>query len=320
MNGKKVTNPQGPLIIAKVGSNAIAAELDDGSQGIVTSRVADLARGVDAARKKGYRVIVVTSGAVAAGMHQLGMAIRPGIDESNKLSALSAIGQAQLMHQYSEQFALRGMKVAQTLPTLDDFHRAIVRDHMLATINDILESGCVPIINENDFTSYSEMRFGDNDIIAVLVGILTGAEHLVLFTVENGIMSANPRHDPDAKLVEEIGELVPEMFDDAQESSAAGSGGVNSKLFAGDLGRYSGIQTAVTHVDSAPELVNIVEGRTPCSRFYPQNKGSMPIEFAWDIVKSRIEGADRSDRTDRFFTVAGYLKTIEGLGSIERYQ
>lgn len=314
MNGKEVTIPQGPLIIAKVGSNAIAATLDDGSQGVDSARVADLARGVAAARKKGYRVIVVTSGAVAAGMHQLGMAIRPGIDESNMLSALSAIGQAQLMQEYSQQFALLGMKVAQALPTLDNFHQTVVRDHMLETIKGILENDCVPVVNENDFTSYSEMRFGDNDIIAVLVGILCGAEHLVLFTVENGIMSANPRHNPNAKLVEEIGELVPEMFDDAQENSAAGSGGVNSKLFAGDLGRYSGIQTAVTHVDCAPDLVSIVEGRTQCSRFYPENKESMPIEFAWDIVLGRIQ------RDDPFFTVAGYLKKIESFGSIERNQ
>lgn len=294
--------PAGPLIIAKVGSNSITTVLADGTQAVDPARVSDIAEGIFRAREKGYRVILVTSGAVAGGMHQKHFAKRPGIGENTRLSSLSAIGQTQLMFLYSQEFSKRGISIAQGLPTQDDFHRDVVSGHMRDTLNDLLDLGCVPILNENDFTSFAEMRFGDNDIIAALVGILCGAEHLVVFTIEDGIMTANPNHDVTASLIEEIEDLTPEMFDDSQDKSAAGSGGINSKLFVGDLCRYSGIETAITHIDSVPRLVDVVDGTQACTRFTVRDEKCLPIEVACDIVNVQT-----AERDEPFFSVKKYL-------------
>lgn len=296
--------PTGDIVVVKVGSNAITTTLEDGTQAVDPERVADIARGIHNAREHNYRVILVTSGAVAGGMNQKHFAKRPGIGENTRLSALSAIGQTQLMSLYSQEFAKYSISVAQGLPTQDDFHREVVSDHMRDTLHDLLVLGCVPILNENDFTSFAEMRFGDNDIIAALVGILCGAKNLVLCTVEDGIMTANPHHNSDAVVIEEIEDLTRDMFDDSQEKSAAGSGGINSKLFTGDLCRYSGIETAITHVNRVGDLVDIIEGKTACSRFRVRESQQMSIDDACEIV--RIETAERPEP---YFSVVDHLTT-----------
>ena len=291
-----------PLIVAKVGSNAITTVLGDGTQSVDPQKVAEIAYGINIAREGGYRVILVTSGAVAGGMYKQHFAKRPGVGENTRLSSLAAIGQTQLMHLYSEAFEKHDICVAQGLPTQDDFHRAVVHDHMRDTLNDLLSLGVVPILNENDFTSFAEMRFGDNDTIAALVAILCEAQHLVLFTVEDGIMSANTNHDEHAVLVEEINDLNISMFDEDQEKSAAGSGGINSKLFAGDIARYSGIQTSITHVDSAENLLDVVSGNLKCSRFFVREIKPLSILDACEIVKIQSQA-----RENPFFDVGEYL-------------
>lgn len=301
MNQDHIAIPSGDIVVVKVGSNAITTTLEDGTQAVDPQRVSEIARGINDARNNNFRVILVTSGAVAGGMNQKHFAKRPGIGENTRLSSLSAIGQTQLMSLYSNEFARYGISVAQGLPTQDDFHREVVSDHMRDTLHDLLDLGCVPILNENDFTSFAEMRFGDNDIIAALVGILCGAKNLVLFTVEHGIMSANPHHVPGADLLEEIEDLTPEMFDDSQDKSAAGSGGINSKLFVGDLCRYSGIETAITHIDEVAKLVDIVHGNTVCSRFFVREEKGMTIDEACELVRVQT-----SEREDPFFSVSHY--------------
>lgn len=294
--------PTGDLIIAKVGSNSITSSLVDGTQCVDPQRVSELAIGVARAREQNYRVIIVTSGAVAGGMHQEHLVKRPGVGEKIRLSSLAAIGQTQLMALYSDAFRQLGITIAQGLPTQDDFHRAIVSDHMRDTLEDLLSLGVVPILNENDFTSFAEMRFGDNDIIAALVGILCRAKHLVLFTVEEGIMTANPNMNENVTLLENIDVLTPDMFDDTQEKSAAGSGGINSKLYAGDLCRHSAINTAITHVDYAKDLVDIVEMRKKCSRFRALTDDYLPIGISCEIVSQQ-----NALRAHPFFTVENYL-------------
>lgn len=296
--------PDGPLVVVKVGSNSITHVLDDGTQAVDSQRISDIAEGVSKIRDNNYRVIVVTSGAVAGGMYKEHFAKRPGIGERTRLSSLAAIGQSQLMFMYSGEFAKRSITVAQGLPTQDDFHREVVNRHMRDTLDDLLSLGCVPILNENDFTSFAEMRFGDNDIIAALVGILCEADHLVIFTVEDGIMSANPHRNEDAQLLSEINDLTPEMFDDSQDKSAAGSGGINSKLFVGDLCRYSRISTAITHIDQARHIDDIINGEIACTRFAIRSDTHLPIEYACDVVREQSR-----ERSDSFFSVSEYLKS-----------
>lgn len=308
MNGKKVKIPDGPIVVAKVGSNSITTTLEDGTQSVDPSKVANIAKGIFLARQKDYQVILVTSGAVAGGMFQQHFTKRPGIGQATRLSSLAAIGQSKLMSMYEQEFSKLGISVAQGLPTQSDFHREVVNQHMSETFEDLLSLGVVPIINENDFTSYAEMRFGDNDIIAALVGVLCKAKHLVLFTIQDGIMSTNPDVDPDAHLLKVIDDLTPDMFDDSQEMSAAGSGGINSKLFAGDLARYSGIETAITHVDKSEDLLDVIEGRIECSRFSVRKSEPMSIYFACDVVAEQT-----TQRENPFFSVSDYIEKIKSL-------
>ena len=287
------------LVVVKVGSNAITTQLADGIQAVDPDRVADIARGINELRKSGFEAILVTSGAVAGGMHKENFNKRPGLGENTRLSALAAIGQSQLMYLYSQAFREYGITVAQGLPTQEDFHRSVVNQHMKDTLDDLLELGCVPILNENDFTSFAEMRFGDNDIIASLVAILCNAKQLVIFTVEDGIMTANPNNDSDAQLIENIVELKPELFDKSQEKSAAGSGGINSKLYSGDLCSHSGIKTSIANISAVGHLAQIINGTAKCSRFEVKNEKYLPIEEACKIVKLQTDA-----RANPFYSIS----------------
>ncbi|MFN8016092.1 MAG: glutamate 5-kinase [Acidimicrobiia bacterium] len=298
-----VANRSQPIVIAKVGSNAITTTLEDSTQCVDQEKIARIAKGISNAREHGYQVILVTSGAVASGMYVENFTKRPGIGEAIRLSSLAAIGQSQLMAVYEKEFSKLKIHIAQGLPSQTDFQHEVVNKHMKETLLDLLSLGVVPIINENDFTSYAEMRFGDNDIIAGLIGILCDAQYLSIFTVQDGIMSANPNRDPNAYLLEVIDGLTPEMFDDSQEKSAAGSGGVNSKLFIGDLCRYSGIQTSISHIDNAASLVDIVEGRTKCTRFKVRDENNMSIYTAGKIVQEQS-----APRDNPFFSVERYVQ------------
>lgn len=287
------------LIVVKVGSNAITCQSSDGTQSVDPKRVGEISQGINDIINQGFQVILVTSGAVAGGMHKKHFNKRPGVGENTRLSSLAAIGQSQLMYLYAQAFESYGITVAQALPTQDDFHREVVSEHMRDTLNDLLELGCVPILNENDFTSFAEMRFGDNDIIASLVSILCEAKHLVIFTVEDGIMTANPKNDSKAELIEEIDVLLPEMFDESQEKSAAGSGGINSKLYSGDLCSHSGIKTSIANITNVAELTKIVDGTLRCTRFKVKNENYLPIDQACEIVAKQT-----ADRLNPFFSIS----------------
>lgn len=287
------------LVVVKVGSNALTFQYPDGTQAVNPVRVDEIAFGINSIIENGHQVILVTSGAVAGGMHKKHFSKRPGLGENTRLSALSAIGQSQLMYLYAKAFEAYGITVAQTLPTQDDFHRDVVSDHMKNTLNDLLELGCVPILNENDFTSFAEMRFGDNDIIASLVSILCKAKQLVIFTVEDGIMTANPNNDSKAKLIEEIDNLSPDLFDESQEKSAAGSGGINSKLYSGDLCSHSGIETFISNITKVEQLTKILDGTLSCTRFKVKSEKYLPIKQACEIVSKQT-----SERDDPFYSIS----------------
>lgn len=290
------------VIVAKIGSNAITKINEDGTQEVDPFVIESFARGVKKARDFGFSVVIVSSGAVAGGMYLQHFRKRPGLGEANRLSSLAAIGQTQLMSLYSEKFAEFDISVAQCLPTQSDFHSDVVNEHMKATLLDLLDLDVVPIFNENDFTSYAEMRFGDNDLIASLVSILLGAKHLVLFTNQDGVFDKNPENNTDAILIENLDELSPDMFDESQEKSAAGSGGINSKLYSGDLCRYFGIETSICNVSEIESLLEVVQHNIRCSRFLAIANNDNSIEEACKIVSLQT-----SERDHPFFSVGSYL-------------
>ena len=173
-------------------------------------------------------VILVSSGAVAAGLARLGISERPSaLDE---LQAAAAVGQSSLVQAYEAAFAPAGFLCAQILLSHDDVKS---RDRYLnarATLQTLLSQGVIPIVNENDTVVTDEIRFGDNDTLAALVANLIDADALLMLTDQQGLFDADPRAHPDAHLVEEIDAHNTALDAMVSEGSTVGRGGMVSKL------------------------------------------------------------------------------------------
>ena len=183
--------------VIKIGS----AILTDNGQGLSHEFIARLASDVIALREQGREVIIVSSGAVAAGLARLGLDTRPSaLDE---LQAAAAVGQSSLVQAYEAAFAPSGYLCAQILLSHDDVKS---RDRYLnarATLQTLLDKGVIPIVNENDTVVTDEIRFGDNDTLAALVANLIDADALLMLTDQQGLFNADPRTVSDATLIQE---------------------------------------------------------------------------------------------------------------------
>src|SRR3954447_19583382 len=229
-----------PAAVIKLGSSIVAE--DNGE--LRLSVVARVCEEVAALHRSGVDVVVVTSGAIARGIEMLDLPLRPST--IGELQAASAVGQGRLYHHYDELLRERGIQSAQILLTFFDMS---VRTHYVnarRTLRKLLDWRIVPVINENDTTTTDEISFGDNDFLAAQVAVLVGAELLLLLTDTAGLYTADPRVDPDAALVEEVGD--PELLatlDIGHSVSPLGSGGMRSKVVAAEMGTAAGIATVI---------------------------------------------------------------------------
>ena len=229
----------GPMVV-KLGSSIVADERG-GVREDVLGRICDELAELHGT---GRPLIVVTSGAIARGMGVMGIPLRPrSIDE---LQAASAVGQGKLYQVYDELLRARGVPTAQVLLTFFDMS---ARTHYLnarQTLRKLLDWGVVPVINENDTTTTDEISFGNNDFLAAQVAILLGAELLLLLTDAPGVFTADPRSDPQARLVEEVREFDElEGLDIGHTPSPLGSGGMRSKIVAAEMATAAGISTVI---------------------------------------------------------------------------
>jgi glutamate 5-kinase len=190
-------------------------------------------------------VVVVTSGAIAAGLPALGMT-RADARDTATLQAVSAVGQGRLMRVYDEGFARHGLVCGQVLIAPLDFMVRQQYLHARSTLRRLLALGVVPVVNENDALADDEIRFGDNDRIAALVAHLLAADVLVLLTDTAGVLTADPRLDAGASLIEEILEVDASLEAAAGGAGTArGSGGMASKLAAAKIAAWSGVRTVI---------------------------------------------------------------------------
>ncbi|MDP5070797.1 MAG: glutamate 5-kinase [Congregibacter sp.] len=230
---------------------------DDGrsiDETVIKGLVAELAM----LRDRGCEVLLVSSGAVAAGLLRLGATQRP--TALHELQAAAAVGQSALLRRYEEAFAEKGLMVAQILLGHDD---VLARDRYLnarAALKTLLGHGVVPVINENDTVVTDEIRFGDNDTLAALVANLVDADVLVLLTDQSGLFDADPRENPQAKLIGHA------RADDASLDAVAGAGGVLgrggmvTKLRAARLAARSGTQTVIVSGREPRVLARLADG------------------------------------------------------------
>jgi glutamate 5-kinase len=273
-------------VVVKIGSSSLTDVL-----GVIDAHMIErLCAQVVELRTAGHRVVVVSSGAVSAGVAALGLSARP--TDMPTLQALSAAGQSRLMRVYDDVLASHGAVGAQVLLTPNDFFDRRQYLHARQTLIRLLELGCVPIVNENDAIADDELRFGDNDRIAALVSHLIAADVLVLLTDTVGLFTADPRLDPTATLVLEVAADDPVMGVRAGASgSNRGSGGMASKLTAARIASWSGVQAVIAQADRPGVLREAVEGRSGVGTIFRANSRRMPARKLWIAFASSVAGS-----------------------------
>ncbi|MFK8051064.1 MAG: glutamate 5-kinase [Halioglobus sp.] len=225
--------------VVKVGS----ALLTDDGRGLDGATIIGLVAQLVHLRAQGNEVVLVSSGAVAAGVAQLGWSTRP--TALHQLQAAAAVGQMGLVQSYQTAFAEHGLQTAQVLLGHDD---VIARDRYLnarGTLNTLLEMGVVPIVNENDTVVTDEIRFGDNDTLAALVANLIDADALLLLTDQEGLYKEDPRQNPNSELVDVADANDPTLDAMAGEAGSFGRGGMITKIRAARLAARSGTETII---------------------------------------------------------------------------
>jgi glutamate 5-kinase len=244
-------------LVVKVGS----ALVTNNGTGLDKAAMADWARQIAALRNDGKHVALVSSGAIAAGMQRLGWTKRP--HEMNKLQAAAAVGQMGLVEAYEEAFSKHGLHTAQILLTHEDLADRKRYLNARSTLTTLLELGVVPIINENDTIVTDEIKFGDNDTLGALVANLLEAHALIILTDQHGLYTADPRHDPAAKLVSE-----GRAEDKAYEAMAGGAGtgiskgGMITKIRAAQRAARSGAHTCIASGKEADVLIRLTQGES----------------------------------------------------------
>lgn len=272
-------------VVAKIGTSS----LTDESGRIRSEAIAKLSAEVAQVRATGTDVVVVSSGAIGAGLPALGfVGARP--KDPVTLQALSAVGQARLMRQYEEALALHGLVCGQVLLSPLDFFERSQYLHARNTLGRLLELGVVPIVNENDAVADDAIRFGDNDRIAALVAHLVGAELLVLLTDQTGVLTADPRFDDDASLIEEIVRIDTELESVAGGAGTArGSGGMASKLSAAKIAAWSGVPTVIAAAHRDGVLPGAVAGES-VGTYVHARRSTLPARKLWIAFAVAMSG------------------------------
>jgi glutamate 5-kinase len=251
-------------LVVKIGS----ALLVDEKTGAIHRQWLDaLADDVAEIRKGGTEVLLVSSGAIAVGRRHLGL-LAGGLKLEEKQAA-AATGQIRLAHAYQETLARHDITVAQVLLTLGDTEERRRHLNARSTLSTLLKFGCVPVINENDTVATAEIRFGDNDRLAARVAAMVSADALVLLSDIDGLYTADPRRNPEARFIPEVTEITPEIEAMAGEALPGySSGGMVTKLAAARVALGAGCRMAIANGRPMHPLRAIREGGT-CSWFLP---------------------------------------------------
>jgi len=243
-------------LIVKVGS---ALLVDESSGDIRRDWLAALVEDLARCRARGQEVVLVSSGAIAVGRRHLGLS--GGALRLEEKQAAAATGQIRLAHAYLEALGRHGIGVAQILLTPDDTEQRSRHLNARATIEQLLALGAVPVINENDTVATAEIRFGDNDRLAARVAQMISADTLVLLSDVDGLYTADPRRDPDARHLPEVRELTPEIEAMAGHAPRGySSGGMVTKLAAARIAMAAGCRMAIARGEGLHPLAAIENG------------------------------------------------------------
>jgi glutamate 5-kinase len=277
------------LIVVKVGTSGITnseGSLDEEEMQKLASQIA-------AVTKQGDKVVLVTSGAIAAGIAELGIPPKP--NDVVFQQAAAATGQSVLMAKYRELFKTHGLKAAQILLTAEDLSNRASYVHTCNVLNMLLKTGVVPIINENDVTSVAELsqkegykvNFSDNDILSVLLASAIGADMTIILSDVDGLYTADPQ-EPGAQLIKTVDAVTPELKSSLNGRSKLGRGGIQSKLKAAEIATSCGIPVVIANSRRENVIVDILAGKDVGTFFKPQNP--MRAVKRWIAYGAAVKG------------------------------
>ena len=240
-------------IVVKVGSSTLTYE--NGKLNL--QRIEKMCRVLSDLKNTGREVVLVSSGAVSAGIGKLNLERRPSSVEEKQ--ALAAVGQGVLMMIYERFFGDYGHPVAQILLTKDTVTNDTARTNAENTFATLFKMGCIPIVNENDTVAFDEIKFGDNDTLSAYVSVIAKADLLINMSDTDGFYDSDPRTNPNAKMLKRIEKVDESLFECADGAgSARGTGGMTSKLHAAEIACGSGIPMMIVSGEDFSILSDIL--------------------------------------------------------------
>ncbi len=254
-------------VVVKVGTST----LTHSSGHLNLKQIDHLAMVISDIKNSGKDVVLVSSGAITAGVNKLGLKSRPK-DVKGKQAAAS-VGQTELMFLYDKFFSQYGYTVGQLLLTKSVTEDQILKENVSNNIETLLELGAIPIINENDAVAIDEIVYGDNDMLSAVTAKLINADLLVILSDIDGLYEENPQKNPDARLIPRVEEITPEIEAVAGGSvSGVGTGGIYTKVKAAKYVVPCGTDVVIANGDRPERLYDIVEGRSVGTLFVGKNK------------------------------------------------
>jgi len=273
-------------MVIKIGSSSLTLK----TGGLDRANIEKFVNEVSSMTKRGIEVIIVTSGAIAAGLEDLNISKKP--QEITLLQAAASIGQVELMKLYGDLFSKNGLKIGQILLTQEDTTRREQYLNIRNTIRNLIDLGVIPLINENDSAAVDEIKFGDNDELAALVSVLAEADVLVILTDIEGMYDKNPRTSRDAKLISYIDRIDKNIESAAGGiGSTYGIGGMESKIKAAKICSFSGIKTIIANSRRINVLDEILSGKNVGTFFTPQTMKKVKSIKKWIAFGMKTKGA-----------------------------
>ena len=254
-------------IVFKVGTSTLC----HGGKGLNYKNIDGLSRVLADIKNEGHDVILVSSGAIGAGVSKLGMNERP--KDIRMKQAVAAVGQLGLMHIYDKMFGEYGTTVGQVLITKDDVEKPSVKQNLIGTFEALLSLGVIPIVNENDSVCFEEIEsehqiFGDNDTLSAIVAVLLKANMLVILSDIDGLYDSDPYKNIDAKLISHVDKIDDKIISLAGGAkNNLGTGGMITKLTAANIAGKEGIETVIINGSKHQNLYLAVHGGEVGTRF-----------------------------------------------------
>ncbi|WP_342371784.1 glutamate 5-kinase [Propioniciclava soli] len=266
-------------IVVKIGSSSIT----DAAGHPDARHMNALVDAIAAARASGTEVVVVSSGAVAAGLEPLGLLARPRDLASQQAAA--SVGQGLLLARYTALFAAHGLRVGQVLLTVEDIARKASYGNVERTFTRLLELGVVPVVNENDTVATNELRFGDNDKMAALVAHVVGADALFLLSDVDALYTDHPAR-PGARRLDDVPEVDDLAVDTSRGGAHVGTGGMTTKLEAAKIATHAGVPVVLASADAvAPALAG-----EPVGTYFHASGRRRSRRLLWLAYASRTAG------------------------------